>query len=121
VARREALGLARGSDLFVFASRTETQGLVLAEALTAGLPVVALAGPGVEDSVRDGIDGVVVRGTSEGELGAKLAEAIGDLAADPEMRRRLASAAAAEAARFDVAGRIEEVVRLYNEVLAGDA
>jgi glycosyltransferase involved in cell wall biosynthesis len=121
VPRPEALSLARGSDLFVFASRTETQGLVLAEALTAGLPVVALAGPGVEDSVRDGIDGVVVRGTSEGELGAKLAEAIGDLAADPEMRRRLASAAAAEAARFDVAGRIEEVVRLYNEVLAGDA
>jgi glycosyltransferase involved in cell wall biosynthesis len=121
VARREALGLARGSDLFAFASRTETQGLVLAEALTAGLPVVALAGPGVGDSVRDGVDGVVVRGTNEGELGTRLADAILGLAADPERRRRLATAAAADAARFDQAGRIEEVVRLYNEVLAGDA
>jgi glycosyltransferase involved in cell wall biosynthesis len=121
VPRPEALGLVRGSDLFVFASRTETQGLVLAEALTAGLPVVALAGPGVEDSVRDGIDGQVVRGRSEGERGAKLADAILGLAADPEQRRRLAAAAAADAARFDQAGRIEEVVRLYNEVLAEGA
>jgi glycosyltransferase involved in cell wall biosynthesis len=111
----------RGSDLFVFASRTETQGLVLAEALTAGLPVVALAGPGVGDSVRDGVDGLVVRGTNEGELGTRLADAILGLAADPEKRRRLAAAAAADAARFDQAGRIEEVVRLYNEVLAADA
>ena len=31
------------ADVFVFASRTETQGLVLLEAMAAGLPVVALA------------------------------------------------------------------------------
>jgi 1,2-diacylglycerol 3-alpha-glucosyltransferase len=39
------------ADLFVFASRTETQGLVAAEALSSGLPVVALRGPGVSDFV----------------------------------------------------------------------
>ena len=48
------------SDLFAFASRTETQGLVLAEALAAGLPAVAVEGPGVADSVRDGVDGRIV-------------------------------------------------------------
>jgi 1,2-diacylglycerol 3-alpha-glucosyltransferase len=36
-------------DLFVFASRTETQGLVLLEALALGLPVVALAELGTRD------------------------------------------------------------------------
>lgn len=39
------------ADLFTFASRTETQGLVVAEALGMGTPVVAVNGPGVRDYV----------------------------------------------------------------------
>lgn len=37
------------ANLFVFASRTETQGLVLLEAMAAGLPVVALSAMGTTD------------------------------------------------------------------------
>ena len=37
------------ADVFTFASRTETQGLVLLEAMAAGLPVVALAAMGTID------------------------------------------------------------------------
>ncbi len=37
------------ADLFLFASRTETQGLVTVEAMAAGRPVVAVAGPGTLD------------------------------------------------------------------------
>jgi 1,2-diacylglycerol 3-alpha-glucosyltransferase len=40
-------------DLFVFASKTETQGLVITEAMAAGLPVVALDGPAVNEIVKD--------------------------------------------------------------------
>lgn len=45
------------ADLFVFASLTETQGLVLIEAMAAGLPVVAVRANGVIDMVDDGING----------------------------------------------------------------
>lgn len=45
------------ADLFVFASVTETQGLVLIEAMAAGLPVVAVRAYGVEDMVDDGVNG----------------------------------------------------------------
>ncbi|MFA4967630.1 MAG: glycosyltransferase [Candidatus Margulisiibacteriota bacterium] len=44
-------------DIFVFASITETQGMVLAEAKACGLPVVALFAGGLVDTVRSGIDG----------------------------------------------------------------
>jgi glycosyltransferase involved in cell wall biosynthesis len=37
------------ADLFVFASRTETQGIVTVEAMASGTPVVAVSGPGTID------------------------------------------------------------------------
>jgi glycosyltransferase involved in cell wall biosynthesis len=50
----------RNADLFLFTSQTETQGLVLAEAMGAGTPVIALQGPGVEDIVVSGYNGFLV-------------------------------------------------------------
>ncbi|MGJ8606187.1 MAG: glycosyltransferase [Marivita sp.] len=41
-------------DIFVFASLTETQGLVVTEAQAAGLPVIALDAPGVHEAVTRG-------------------------------------------------------------------
>lgn len=49
------------ADLFVYASTTETQGLVMTEAKACGLPVVALFGGGIADVVENGIDGYLVR------------------------------------------------------------
>lgn len=47
----------QASDVFLFASRSETQGIVLAEALSAGCPVVAVNASGVEDIVESGKNG----------------------------------------------------------------
>jgi glycosyltransferase involved in cell wall biosynthesis len=116
--RLEALAAVAGADLFAFASQTETQGLVLAEALTLGLPVAALAGPGVQDSVRDGMDGVVVGPMGPGgDPAAALGESIAALAGDQQRRDAMAAAARDGAARFDVARRIDEVEALYRELL----
>ena len=45
------------SELFLFASKSETQGIVLEEAMAAGNPVVAVRASGVEDVVKNGING----------------------------------------------------------------
>jgi len=44
-------------DVFVFSSRSETQGMVLVEAMAAGLPVIALDASGVREVVEDGCNG----------------------------------------------------------------
>lgn len=46
-------------DAFVFASVTETLGLVVLEAMASGLPVIAVSAGGVADHLRDGVNGLV--------------------------------------------------------------
>lgn len=47
----------QASDLFLFASKSETQGMVIQEALAAGCPVVAVKASGVEDAIENGRNG----------------------------------------------------------------
>jgi glycosyltransferase involved in cell wall biosynthesis len=49
-------------DIFAFASKTETQGMVLVEAMAAGIPVVGVDAPGVREVVNDGKNGCLIRG-----------------------------------------------------------
>jgi len=82
------------------------------------VPVVALQGPGVSDTVRDGVDGVVVPRDPESAAPERLASALLDLANDPERRKSMARNAREGAARFALQRRIGEVVELYRETLA---
>ena len=116
--RLEALSLLKGSDLFAFASRTETQGLVVAEALAAGLPVVARDAPGVRDAVRHGVDGLLVNDGPAAELSSGLAEAMLAIGSDAALRRERSAAALAGSVRFDRAARIAEVVSLYRQIIS---
>ncbi|MEW6158430.1 MAG: glycosyltransferase [Verrucomicrobiota bacterium] len=54
---RELANAYAAMDAFVFSSKSETQGLVLAEAMAAGVPVVALNASGTREIVEDGING----------------------------------------------------------------
>jgi 1,2-diacylglycerol 3-alpha-glucosyltransferase len=65
------------ADVFAFASRTETQGLVLLEAMAAGVPVFALARMGTRDIVEPG-RGAVPAPDNPAEFGAGLAALMAD-------------------------------------------
>jgi 1,2-diacylglycerol 3-alpha-glucosyltransferase len=116
--RPEALAAVAGADLFAFASRTETQGLVLAEALASGLPAVAVDGPGVRDSLRDGVDGMVVAAEPADGRATRLAAALAALAGDPDRRAAMATRARDDADRFSIDRRIDETEALYRSLVA---
>jgi 1,2-diacylglycerol 3-alpha-glucosyltransferase len=59
-------------DAFAFTSVTETQGLVLVEAMACGVPVVALDAPGVRDVMQDGITGYLVDGPDPERMAAAI-------------------------------------------------
>ena len=52
-------------DLFLFASKSETQGIVLLEAMASKLPVVAVKASGVMDVVENGVNGYMTNGNEE--------------------------------------------------------
>ena len=86
---REALpDYYRAADLFLFASETETQGLVLAEAHGCALPAVAVRASGVDEVVLDGETGLLTKA----ETGEMADAAIG-LLLDAERRARMGQAA----------------------------
>jgi len=60
-------------DVFVFASQSETQGLVITEAMAAGIPVVAVDAPGVREVVKDFVNGRLIADESIEDFVAALA------------------------------------------------
>ena len=103
----------RSANAFVFASRTETQGLVLLEALALGVPVVSTAVMGTADVLRD-VQGAVVAPDEE----AGFASAVIDLLRDPDRQARLAAAAPGDATAWSARAMAERLVELYEEVVA---
>jgi 1,2-diacylglycerol 3-alpha-glucosyltransferase len=104
------------ADLFVFASRTETQGLVLLEALAAGTPVLALAEMGTTEILAPG-EGTV---TSPDDPAA-FADLMAELLADRPRLAALAAAAPRHAARWSDQAQAGRLAHLYEDILSTHA
>jgi 1,2-diacylglycerol 3-alpha-glucosyltransferase len=111
---REALAIFyRAADLFLFASETETQGLVLAEAHASGLPAVAVRASGVDEVVRDGETGVLTKAESR-----EFADAAIGLLLDRDRRVVMGQSGRAVAERdFSAARQVQTMVGHYERLL----
>jgi glycosyltransferase-like protein len=96
VPEAELGGWYRAADVFAFPSVKEGFGLVVLEALAAGLPVVATDIPVFTEYLTSGENAMLV---PPGD-GPRLAGALEALATDPVLRRRLAAAGAPVVDRF---------------------
>lgn len=106
----------RAADLFVFPSqnRLEGFGLVIAEAMAAGLPAVVADMPGVRELITPGVEGVLTEPMIVEDLAAK----VRTLLDDPDARRRMGAAARRRAEeRYALPVVVGQLLRLYQEVL----
>jgi glycosyltransferase involved in cell wall biosynthesis len=102
-------------DVLVHTAELEPFGLVVAEALARGVPVVAPARGGPAEIVRDGVDGRLVDPDDAGALAA----AIVGLLRDADLRRRMGEAGRAHVGeRFSEERMVREAWRLAARVAA---
>jgi glycosyltransferase involved in cell wall biosynthesis len=113
--RKDLPDLMAAADLVVLPSVAEAFGLVLAEALFLGTPVVATRAGGITEIVEDGVDGVLVPPADS----VALAGAIASLLACPERRRALAGHAQAKVQEcFSFEKMVRGYEGLYESLLA---
>lgn len=101
------------ADIFVFPSALETFGLVVTEAMAAGLPVVASRVGGVGDVVREGVTGFTF---DVGDVEAMVA-GVRQIAASRERIAQMGHAARAFAETQTWPAMMDEVVDLYARLI----
>ena len=100
------------ADIFAFPSISETQGLVVLEALAHGLPVLAAHSPAVDGLLEDGETARVVAPTVSG-----LAAGLRNLMGSPELRARLGASGRALAAAHPFEATVERHLEAYRSLL----
>ena len=99
------------SDVFIFSSVTETQGLVLAEALAGGTPVIALNAAGSCDVIQNGVNGFLV------ETKEEMINKINLLSQDSVLHERLQYGAWATGNEFSPKNMTQKLVDFYFTII----
>lgn len=102
------------ADAFLFASHTETLGLVILEAMASGLPVIAAPAGGVADHLQDNFNGLAY---PPGDV-ASMAEAMVHLAGSYDLVLRLAAGARQTARNLSWEKEIDRLAESYAEVIS---
>lgn len=107
----ELLDCYRAADAFVFASPTETQGLVLIEAMALGVPIVSTAVMGTASVLRDAKGARVAP-----ESVPAFANHVAEVLRSPQLRADLSAAARVDARAWSVDALMDRVERLYESL-----
>lgn len=113
--RSDVPSLLAAADLFAFPSHYEGLPFALIEAMAAGLPLVTAGFPGVEEVVRDGVDGTVVPVGDVEALGRAVRAAL----EQPDRAAVMACAARARAAAFSGERMIDRTLALLVAAASG--
>lgn len=105
--------LLQASDIFVLSSTGEAFGLVLAEAMACGVPVVGSRSGAIPEIVKEGVTGLLATPRDE----VSFADAIEKLARDEGLRKEMgANSLARVREKFNVERDAEDTLRIYESV-----
>ncbi len=107
----EVIAHLRRSDIFVMPSHTETFGLVYAEAMSQGLPVLYTRGQGFDGQFPDGTVGYAVSDTDAAEMAEKIKQVISDY-------EKLSANCVQLVEKFHWESIAEEYKEIYNAMLS---
>ncbi len=100
------------SDLFVFPSFTETQGIVIAEAMASGTPPIAVNKLGPTDLIHDGEDGFLTKLTV-----SDFSDKILKLLKDEKLSEKFAQKGILRVGDFSIDNSCNNLIELYNKVV----
>lgn len=113
--RQQLANAYHAMDVFAFASNSETQGMVLTEAMAAGKAVVALDAPGAREVVQDGVNGRLLQESST----AAFADALEWVAQQPtNVQHSIKQAALATAKQFSMPNTAAKALHHYQQLCA---
>ncbi|AET70882.1 glycosyltransferase [Desulfosporosinus orientis DSM 765] len=102
-------------DLFVLPSVSEGMGLVLLEAMHAGVPIVASAVGGIPEVIRDGTDGLLFPAKDVKEL----ISACLTVLENPELSESLVQSGLNRCSQFSMDTMLKETMQVYADLLIG--
>jgi 1,2-diacylglycerol 3-alpha-glucosyltransferase len=115
VSHAEIASYYQAADLFVFSSLTDTQGIVVLEAIASGLPVVALRDEAFTSMVKNGRNGFLLRPDASHALFARRVAAV----LENQTRWRQFSAASVRIAReFSEEEQARRLTRVYDKCVS---
>ncbi|MBL8060263.1 MAG: glycosyltransferase [Chthonomonas sp.] len=102
------------ADIFIFASMTETQGLVIQEAMSYGLPSVVVQGGGASSAIENGVNGIIV-----GNDATQLSNAVVSLLEDEGYYSAISKEASRSARTYSTRDMTEDVLTVYDQAIHG--
>lgn len=100
-------------DIFVYASKSETQGMIITEAMYMGLPIVAVKATGIESLVEENVNGFLTA-----EEKNKFIEAVQKLLDDAALRQKMSTESSRIAReKYTASASAEKMLQVYAEAI----
>jgi 1,2-diacylglycerol 3-alpha-glucosyltransferase len=111
---KELINAYAAMDVFSFASFTETQGLVIQEAMAASLPVVAIDAPGVGEVVENKVNGYLLNSENTSAFCSALKKV---KKMDKKKLKKMKKAAYQTATEFSLDKQVKKALNLYERLI----
>jgi len=103
----------QAADIFVFSSQTETQGIVILEAIASGLPVVALKDEAFKEMVIENKNGFLIKKASPKNFAKKVLEVL----KNPSLYKKFSLNSQKAISSFSEENQAKKLIKIYKSLL----